>query len=67
MPTQATIHATRLEAHFIGNRLRLNCYKVMLFDLKNAKVAYQMMVNKMFTKKIGRNMEAYRRHARQVD
>ena len=35
----------------------LYCYKVMLFDLKNARVTYQRLVNKMFTNKIGRTME----------
>ena len=37
----------------------LNCYKVMPFRLKNAKATYQRLVNKMFSKQIGRNMEVY--------
>ena len=37
----------------------LYCYKVMPFGLKNARATYQRLVNKMFNKKIGRNMEVY--------
>ena len=37
----------------------LYCYKVMPFRLKNAGVTYQRLVNKMFNKQIGRNMEVY--------
>ena len=37
----------------------LYCYKVMPFGLKNAEAAYQRLVNKMFNKQIGRNMEVY--------
>ena len=35
------------------------CYKVMPFGLKNAGATYQRLVNKMFNKQIGRNMEVY--------
>ena len=35
------------------------CYKVMPFRLKNAGATYQRLVNKMFSKQIGRNMEVY--------
>ena len=38
---------------------RLYCYKVMPFRLKNARATYQRLVNKMFNKQIGRNMEVY--------
>ena len=31
----------------------------MPFGLKNAKATYQRLVNKMFDKQIGRNMEVY--------
>ena len=31
----------------------------MPFGLKNAGVTYQMLVNKMFNKQIGRNMKVY--------
>ena len=36
---------------------RLYCYKV--FGLKNAGATCQRLVNKMFSKPIGRNMEVY--------
>ena len=38
---------------------RLYCYKVMPFGLKNAGATCQRLVNKMFSKQIGRNMEVY--------
>ena len=34
-------------------------YKVMPFGLKNVGATYQRLVNKMFSKQIGRNMEMY--------
>ena len=34
----------------------LFCYKVMPFGLKNARVTYQRLMNKMFTHHIGRNV-----------
>ena len=37
----------------------LYCYKVMPFGLKNTGATYQRLVNKMFSKQIGRNMEVY--------
>ena len=37
----------------------LYCYKVMPLRLKNAGATYQRLVNKMFNKQIGRNMEVY--------
>ena len=37
----------------------LYCYKVIPFGLKNAEATYQRLVNKMFNKHIGRNMEVY--------
>ena len=43
---------------FITSR-GLYCYKVMPFGLKNAGATYQKLVNKMFNKQIGRNMEMY--------
>lgn len=35
------------------------CYNVMPFGLKNAGPTFQKMINKVFAKQIGRNMEAY--------
>ena len=37
----------------------LYSYKVMPFGLKNPGATYQRLVNKMFNKQIGRNMEVY--------
>jgi hypothetical protein len=34
-------------------------YKMMSFDLKNARATYQRLVNKMFQDQIGRNVEVY--------
>ena len=31
----------------------------MPFDLKNAGVTYQRLINKMFTNQIGRNVQVY--------
>ena len=36
-------------------------YRVMLFGLKNAGATYQRLVNQMFKKQIGRNVEVYAR------
>ena len=43
---------------FITNQ-GLYCYRVMPFGLKNAEATYQRLVNQMFSKQIGRNMEVY--------
>ena len=37
----------------------LYCYRVMNFGLKNAGATYQRLVNQMFSKQIGRNIEVY--------
>ena len=37
----------------------LFCYKVMSFGLKNARVTYQRLMNKMFMHQIGRNVQVY--------
>ena len=37
----------------------LYCYKVIPFRLKNPGTTYQRLVNKMFSRKIRRNMEVY--------
>jgi Reverse transcriptase (RNA-dependent DNA polymerase) len=43
---------------FITN-LGLYCYKVMFFGLRNAGATFRRMVNRVFEKQIGRNMETY--------
>ena len=43
---------------FIMNQ-GLYCYKIMPFGLKTAGATYQRLVNRMFSKQIGRNMEVY--------
>ena len=47
-----------LKKVFIKNKV-VFCYKVMLFSLKNARATYQRMINKVFKKQIGRNLEVY--------
>ena len=37
----------------------LYCYRVMPFGLKNIGATYQRLVNQMFNKQIGRNVEVY--------
>ena len=37
----------------------LFCYKVMPFGLKNAGATYQRLINKMFARQIGRNVQVY--------
>ena len=37
----------------------LYCYKVMSFGLKNAGATYQRLVNQMFNKQIGKNMDVF--------
>lgn len=37
----------------------LYCYRVMPFGLKNTGATYQRLVNLMFNKQIGRNIEVY--------
>ena len=37
----------------------LYCYRVMPFGLKNTRATYQRLVNQMFEKHIGRNVEVY--------
>ena len=43
---------------FITSR-GLFCYKVMPFELKNAGVTYQRLINRMFHDQIGKNVEVY--------
>ncbi|XP_056698482.1 uncharacterized protein [Spinacia oleracea] len=37
----------------------LYCYKVMPFGLKNAPATFHRLINTLFTKQLGRNIEAY--------
>ena len=37
----------------------LFCYRMMPFDLKNVGATYQRLMNKMFTKQLGRIIEVY--------
>ena len=37
----------------------LYCYKIMPFRLKNARATYQRLVNRIFRKQIGRNVEVF--------
>ncbi|KAM2219634.1 hypothetical protein ACFX1S_018929 [Malus domestica] len=39
--------------------MRLYCYKVMPFGLKNVRATYQRLVNSMFAEQIRKNMEVY--------
>ena len=43
---------------FITDR-GIYCYKVMPFELKNARATFQRMVNKVFKKQIRRIIEVY--------
>ena len=43
---------------FITNQ-GLYCYKVMPFGLKNARTTYQRLVNRMFSRQTGRNVEVH--------
>ena len=38
---------------------RLYCYRAMPLGLKNVRATYQRLVNQMFSKQIGRNIEVY--------
>ena len=37
----------------------LYCYKIMPFGLKNTRATFQRMINKVFEKQLGKNMETY--------
>jgi hypothetical protein len=39
--------------------LGLYCYKVISFGLRNASATFQRIINKVFEKQIGRNIEEY--------
>ena len=48
----------REKTAFITNR-GTYCYRVMPFSLKNAGATYQRLVNRMFSKQLGKTMEVY--------
>ena len=48
----------RIHIAFIAER-GLYCYKVMSFGLKNVGATYQRLINRMFSKHIGKKVEAY--------
>jgi hypothetical protein len=50
--------ADQEKTSFITNR-GLYCYKMIPFGLKNAGATYQRLVNKMFQRKLSRNVEVY--------
>jgi len=52
------VEVDQKKTSFITDR-GLYCYKVMPFGLKNAGATYQRLVNKMFEKQMGRNVEVY--------
>ena len=43
----------------VSTQKGLFCYRVMSFGLKNAGATYQRLMNKMFTKQLGRIIEVY--------
>ena len=45
-------------ASFITNQ-GLYCYKIIPFELKNARTTYQRLVNKMFAELLGKSMKVY--------
>ena len=47
------------EKTFFDTSQGLFCYKVMSFGLKNAGATYQRLMNKMFARQIGRNVQVY--------
>ena len=52
--------ASKDEKHtvFVTNK-DIYCYKIISFGLKNIRVTYQRLVNKIFKARIVRNMEVY--------
>lgn len=56
---QILIHEPDEEKTSFTTDQGLCCYIVMLFELKNAGAMYQRLVNRMFARQIGRNMEMY--------
>ena len=57
--TQVKMHLNDKDKTIFITNEGVYCYRVMLFGLKNAGATYQRMVNVVFSKQIGRNMEVY--------
>ncbi|KAM6569646.1 hypothetical protein CsatB_017631 [Cannabis sativa] len=58
-PCMIKMHVPDLERTSFVTNMGLYCYKVMPFFLKNVGATYQRLVNGIFKKQIGRNMEVY--------
>lgn len=56
---QIRMHILNQEHTSFSTDQGLYCYRVMPFDLKNAKATYQRTVKKMIAKQIGWDMEVY--------
>ena len=62
VPSQDTTKsdgARRRGENLIHTHKDLYSYKMILFDLKNASMMYQCLVNKVFKHQIGYSMEIY--------
>ncbi|XP_016164461.1 uncharacterized protein LOC107606980 [Arachis ipaensis] len=56
---QIQMHPSNQNKTAFITEYRNYCYKVMPFGLKNAGATYQRLMDKVFTKQIGRNIEIY--------
>ena len=56
---QIRMHEANQEKTSFVTSQGLFCYKVMPFGLKNAGATYQRLMNKMFARQIGRNVQVY--------
>ena len=56
---QIPMHPSDQEKTVFINDIRVYCYNMMSFDLKNAGATYQQMMSKVFAEIIGRILEVY--------
>ena len=56
---QISMNLSNQEKMMFITKEGLFCYKAIPFGLKNARVTYQQLVNKVFANKICRTMEVY--------
>lgn len=56
---QILMHGPNEEHTSFITDMRLYCYKVMSFRLKNTRTTYQRLINRMFAKQLGNIMEVY--------